>query len=121
VERDVIILPELVYLPKRARGDGHPRWTWRERRSALLPGAHAWRWVYDVEDLAEDPDDLGACVSFGFVLVRVSDDQPDQGGEYRDLILCMRGLDLVAVQAERNPAGKVAQVRAEHRTESGST
>jgi hypothetical protein len=110
-EDDVITLPDLVYLPEQAHGDGHPRWLWREHRSMLLPGAHAWRWVYDADGLGEDPDGIGACVSLGFVLLRVSDDQPNQGGEHRDLILCLRALDLVAVQAERPTVGEASPTK----------
>jgi hypothetical protein len=119
VDGDVIILPDLVYLPHRHGADANPRWTWREQRSAQLPGAHAWRWVYDVGALTEDPDGIGACLSLGFVLLRVSDDQPNQGGEHRDLVLCLRGLDLVAVQTHHSPH-EVAPVDEDHHTETGS-
>jgi hypothetical protein len=62
--------------------------------------------VYDVNDLAADPEQIGESVSDGFVLFRVSDDQPNQGGHSNDLILCLRGLDVVAVQVETVTAGQ---------------
>jgi len=117
---DVIILPELVYLPEPEFGAGRPRWIWRERRSARLSNAHAWRWVYDVNELTDDPDGIGGSVSYGFVLVRVSDDQPNQGGQFSDLILCLRGLDLVAVQVEPATAGQARDARRHDLPETGA-
>jgi hypothetical protein len=90
---DVIGLPEEVFIADRVPGAG--AWRWHAVRSARLPNAHRWRLV-----MAPDEGEAGlvASVPLGFRVLRVSDDHPDQGQEYRWRVVAVREHDLVDVQ-----------------------
>jgi len=66
---------------------------------ALLTNAHRWRWVYEVDKLDDDAHaGMAGSLSVGFRVLRVSDDQPDQGPQYEDMVIAVHELDLVDVQ-----------------------
>jgi len=95
---DVIALPDEVFVPVPARAGPRRTWVWYSKPSHLLDNAHRWRWVYDVDPLDEDEGGFAESLPWGFRLLRVSDDRPDQGQEYRSLVIAVREHDLVDVQ-----------------------
>src|SRR5262249_57461542 len=95
---DVIALPDEVFVPVPARAGPRRTWVWHSKPSHLLDNAHRWRWVYDVDQPDEDESGLAESLPLGFRLLRVSDDRPDQGPEYRSLVIAVREHNLVDVQ-----------------------
>ncbi len=93
-----------MFVPVPARAGQRRTWVWRNRPSHLLDNAHRWPWVYDVDQLDEDETGFAESLPLGFRLLRLSDDRPDQGQEYRSLVIAVREHDLVDIQ-----------VRTEHR------
>jgi hypothetical protein len=98
VQGDVIALPDEVFVPVPARAGQRRTWVWHSKPSHLLDNAHRWRWVYDVDQLDEDKIGLTESRPSGFRLLRVSDDRPDQGQEYRSLVIALRETELVDIQ-----------------------
>ena len=95
---DVIALPDEVFVPVPARAGPRRTWIWQVKPSHRLDNAHRWRWLYDVDPLDEDEGGLAESLPWGFRLLRVSDDRPDQGQEYRSLVIAAREHDLVDIQ-----------------------
>ena len=95
---DVIALPDEVFVPVPARAGPRRTWIWQAKPSHRLDNAHRWRWVYDVDPLDEDEGGLAESLPWGFRLLRVSDDRPDQGQEYRSRVIAVREHDLVDIQ-----------------------
>jgi hypothetical protein len=97
---DAIAIPDEVFVPVPARIGGRRTWVWRSKPSWQLPNAHRWRWVYDVDELDDDAGDAGyaASLPLGLRLLRVSDDHPDQGQQYRTLVIAVREYELIDIQ-----------------------
>jgi hypothetical protein len=93
---DTIAIPDEVFVPVPARVDGRRTWTWRGKPARLLANAHRWRWVYDVDQLDDEPG-MGDSLPVGFRLLRISD-YPDQAQEHRSLIVAVREVELIEVQ-----------------------
>jgi hypothetical protein len=123
VQGDVIALPDEVFVPVPARAGPRRTWVWHSKPSHLLDNAHRWRWVYDVDQPDEDEDEVGLAASLplGFRLLRVSDDRPDQGQQYRSLVIAVRDHDLVDIQVrtEHRQPQRLDQVSATAASSSG--
>ena len=94
----MIALPDEVFVPVPAHAGQRRTWIWQAKPSHRLDNAHRWRWLYDVDPLDEDEGGLAESLPWGFRLLRVSDDRPDQGQEYRSLVIAVREHDLVDIQ-----------------------
>ncbi len=104
VDGDVIALPDEVFVPVPARLGQRRTWVWRSKPSRLLDNAHRWRWVYDVDQLDEDETGFAESLPLGLRLLRVSDDHPDQGQEYRSMVIAVGEYDLVDIQVRTEHA-----------------
>jgi hypothetical protein len=129
---DVIALPDEVFFPVTGRDGNHRTFAWQPRPFRLRRNPHRWRLVCEVDHLDEEPNDEGpdgavsgitASLPFGFRVLRVSDDHPDQGQQYQSQIIALREHDLIAVQQRtpQNPApdpqggpGRAAEAPPDH-------
>jgi hypothetical protein len=105
---DVIALPDEVFFPIPARDGAHRTFAWQSRPFRSLRNPHRWRLVCEVDHLDDDePDDaahgITASLPFGFRVLRVSDDDPDQGQQYQSQIIAVREHDLIDVQQRTPP------------------
>jgi hypothetical protein len=116
---DVIAIPDEVFIAVPARIGGRRTWVWRSKPSCQLPNAHRWRWVYDVDDLDDDAG-FAASLPLGLRLLRVSDDRPDQGQQYRTLVIAVREYELIDIQIRATPGQRQPSQHDANATGTGS-
>jgi hypothetical protein len=104
---DVIALPDEVFFPIPALDGAHRTFAWQSRPFRSLRNPHRWRLVCEVDHLDDEPDGaaygITASLPFGFRVLRVSDDDPDQGRRYQSQIIAVREHDLIDVQQRTPP------------------
>jgi hypothetical protein len=87
---DVIAAPAVVFHPVPTRLGGRRTWMWRAKPWRLLNNPHRWRPVTETNDLHNDPAAVAAGVPHGFRVLRVCDDHPDQGQQYKSRVIAVR-------------------------------